>query len=802
MSYPVADTESNEIASAQPAPGTVVDVKKFIFKLIGFLPWIIISILAAFSIANLYLRYTATIHKASAQLLIKDDQSNSSDYNIIRDLGVMPGAKEIQDQIDILQSYELAKKVVDSLHLQFQIVAQGRISSSAIYGDAIPIFIKFLPGDTADFKPARYKLQPGKNNFTLQTAGSKPVIYNYGDTFMLDNHRIYVLPNRNIKFNEKGYELQVFDTRSVANNIKRLVYVKKLHEMGGILEISMNDEVPQKAIDILNILIESFTRASKLDKSQAAFSTTKFLNERVEEVEGKLNAVEEKADDYKRANKLIDVTSAGQQYLSDVKEYDKLRLQQEENMRLLNQLSDYIQNSKSLTEIIPSNNGITDGTLTELITQHNQAIILYNAQALKSVEKDPIVSRMAANIVTLKQSILKNIQSIRMGYQTKLQQTNNQYNISNNLLASMPEKERVLVNLNRQIQVQEQLYTFLLQKQADAQLSLAVITGDSRVVEYAHDEGVISPKAGQIKMFSILIGVILPIIVMILLDFFNNRISDKREVEDGTRVPLIGELSYNAKQKNAMVNPQSRGVLAEQFRLIRTNLQYIASDKKGKTILVTSFMSGEGKSFVSLNLAGSLATSDKRVLLLELDLRKPKLAKYLNIEAGMGLTDYLVKQNMRIEEVITNVQGIGNVDIITSGPIPPNPTELIMSEKFNDLLRLAKEKYDFIVIDSSPIGLVADAFIVGHAVDITLFIIRHKYSYKTTIKFIEKLYLEKKFTRLGIVMNGIISSSGLGYGYGYGYGYSYGYGYHYGSGYYTEEQNKGLKGFINRIFKK
>lgn len=802
MSYPVADTESNDISPAQSGPGTVVDVKKFIFKLIGFLPWIIISILVAYSIANLYLRYTASIHKASAQVLIKDDQAASSDYNIIRDLGVMPGAKEIQDQIDILQSYELAKTVVDSLHLQFQIVAQGRISSSAIYGDAIPIFINTMPYDTVDFKPITYKLQATQQNFTLQVPGLKAISYNYGDTFLLDNHSVYVLPNKTVKFNEKGYELKIFDTRTVANNIKRLVYVKKLHEMGGILEIAMNDEVPQKAIDILNVLIESFTRVSKLDKSQAAFSTNKFLNERVAEVERKLTGIEVVADSFKRANKIVDVTTAGQQYLGDVKEFDKTRLEQEESLHLLDQLSDYLKNAKSVTEIIPSNNGIGDQTLTELISQHNQAVILYNSQALKSVEKDPIVNRMAAGIITLRQSIIKNIQSIKMGYQTKLQQTVTQYNISNNLLASMPEKERILVNLNRQIQVQEQLYNFLLQKQADAQLSLAVITGDSRVIEYAHDDGIISPKGSQIKMFSILIGVILPIVVMILLDFFNNRISDKREVEEGTRVPLIGELSYNAKQKNIMVTPQSRGVLAEQFRLIRTNLQYIAADKKGKTILVTSFMSGEGKSFVSLNLAGSLATGDKKVLLLELDLRKPKLAKYLNIEAGVGLTDYLVKNDLRFEEVITNVQGAANVDIITSGPIPPNPTELIMSEKFNNLLKAAKEKYDFIVIDSSPIGLVADAFIIGHAVDITLFIIRHKYSYKTTINFIEKLYVEKKFVRLGIVMNGIIASSGLGYGYGYGYGYSYGYGYHYGSGYYTEEQSKGLKGFLNRIFKK
>ncbi|HVX51355.1 MAG TPA: polysaccharide biosynthesis tyrosine autokinase, partial [Chitinophagaceae bacterium] len=426
----------------------------------------------------------------------------------------------------------------------------------------------------------------------------------------------------------------------------------------------------------------------------------------------------------------------------------------------------------------------------------------YNSQRKISTENDPVLDRQRSEIINIRQSILKNIQSIRNSYQTKLDQVNSRYLSYSNLLSSVPEKERILINLQRRINVQEQLYTFLLQKKADAELSLAVVTEDARVVDYAHDQGIVRPNASQIKMFSILAGFLLPIVVMLLLEFFNNKLADRREVEEGTRTPVLGELSYNSKQKNTIVTPSSRSVLAEQFRLIRTNLNYLASDKKEKIILVTSFMSGEGKSFVSLNLAGSLVTSDKRVLLLELDLRKPKLGKYLDLNTDKGLTDYLVDETIPVQHVITRMQNISNLDIILSGPIPPNPTELTMSNRFSELLQELKQQYDYIVIDSSPVGLVADAFTVAQYVDVTLFIIRHKYSYKTTIKFIEKLYSEKKFNRLCIVINGIITSTGLGYGYGYGYGYSYGYGYHYGSGYYTERQAKGLKGFLDKIFKR
>lgn len=800
MSYPVEDSETNEIITTPSV--AQFDVKKFIFRLIGFLPWIIISVLIAYSIATLYLRYTAQVHRVSAQLLIKDDAQSSPDYNIIRELGVMPGSKEIQDQIDILESYALSKAVVDSLHLQFQIVAQGRIASSPLYGKMSPVFIHVIGPDTTLYKPALYKLTVLKDNFSLTPASStKPVFYTYGDTFLLDDHKIYLTKNDGVKPYSKGYNLIVKDPKSVATAIKTLIDVRTLHQMGGILEISTNDDVPERAVDIINVLIASFNTAGLTDKSIVANKTNQFLKDRVDAVEKELDELEITAGSFKSANKITDISIAGTQYLTETTTYDKARIEQSEEIKMLDDLYSYIKGAKNSADIIPSNNGINEPTLGKLILQYNDAVINYNTQLKISKEKDPLLARLRVDLNNLRGTILKNIESIKIGYQTKLSQIDKQYNNFNDLLASLPEKERVLVKLKRQIGVKEQLYLFLLQKKADAELSLAAVTGDSRVVDSARDQGVILPKANQIKLFSIIIGILLPVVVMMLLEFFNNRIADRKEVEEGTRAPLLGELSYNKKQKNVIVSPNSRSVLSEQFRLIRANLQYLSIGRQPKVILVTSFMSGEGKSFVSLNLAGSLVTGDKRVLLLELDLRKPKLAKYLGIKSPRGLTDYLVN-NVALDTVISKVPGHDNIDIITSGPIPPNPTELIMSHKLTELLENAKEKYDYIVIDSPPVGLVADAFIVGQAVDVTLFILRHKYSYKTTIKFIERLYTEKKFNRLCMVMNGIIATSGLGYGYGYGYGYSYGYGYHYGGGYYTEEQGSGIKGWLNNLFKK
>ena len=798
MSYPGADNETNEITGSSSA--AQFDVKKFIFKLISFLPWIIISTLISYSIATLYLRYTAQVHKITAQILIKDDRESSND-DLIRDLGVMPGGKEVQDQIDILQSYELAKEVVDSLHLQFDFIAEGRITSSPLYGNKNPAFIHVTDYDSVDYKPATYKCQFYADRFYITVAGKK-TYYKYGDTIDLDSHKLYLVKNNDIKPNAKGYNLVIKDTRSIATSIKTSIDVRKPHDMGGAVEISTIDEVPERAVDIINTLVQAFEIASLDDKRKGAENSNSFLNARVTDVETDLDSLETRASNFKRENKVDDVSVSGTEYLEEVQTADKERETQDEQIKLLDALTNYIKSAKNTYDIVPSTNGIVDLSLSKLIAEYDAAVIDYNTQAKISTDKDMQLPRRRNELNELKNSILLNISHIRLGLEAQLTDAMSKYDAYSDLLAALPEKERILVKLKRQISVKEQLYLFLLQKKYDAELSIASVVADSRVVDSAHDQGVIKPQASQIKMFAILLGVFLPVLIMLCVDFFDNRIADRREVETNTRVPVIGELSYTKQQKTAIISPQSRNVLAEQFRLIRTNLQYFIHEEKAKIILVTSFMSGEGKSFVSLNLSSSLVTGNKRVLLIEMDLRKPKLAKYLNIAPTYGLTDYLVSETATLDKVITSIPGIPNADVITSGPIPPNPTELIMSEKITTLFEAAKAKYDYIVVDSSPVGLVADAFMLGDKVDITLFILRHKYSYKTTIKFVEKLYADKKFNRLGIIINGIVASSGLGYGYGYGYGYSYGYGYHYGSGYYVEDKKKAATGFLSRLFKK
>ncbi|HVX51482.1 MAG TPA: Wzz/FepE/Etk N-terminal domain-containing protein, partial [Chitinophagaceae bacterium] len=346
MGYPVADNDINELP-VSPG-GNQFDVKRFIFKLVGFLPWIIISVLIGYSIATLYLRYTPQVHKVSAQLLIKDDQASSPDYNIIRDLGVMPGAKEIQDQIDILESYALVKNVVDSLHLQLQIFAKGRVATSALYGALNPVFINLLPDDSSDFKPQSYRLIVRRDKFLLQAPGDPAIYHNYGDTILLDGHRAYLRLNTAVKPNANEYTLVIRDTKSVARSIISSLDIRQLHDMGGILAIAITDEIVQKAVDIVDVLIKSFIDASKIDKSIVAKKTNQFLRDRVEDVEKNLNGLEITADSFKSKNNITDISVAGNQYLSEVITSDKEKANQEGQIKLLNSLNNFISNAKSV----------------------------------------------------------------------------------------------------------------------------------------------------------------------------------------------------------------------------------------------------------------------------------------------------------------------------------------------------------------------------------------------------------------------------------------------------------------------
>lgn len=786
MSYPTTETEHIEPAKNSSKE---FDIKKFLFRMLYFSPWIVLSLLISYTVVTLYLRYTPKMHKVSAYVLIKDDEESSPDYNVLRELGVMPGSKEVQNQIDIMQSLSIVSGIVDSLNLQVKLFTNARITSSTLYGPHRPFSITIVKTDTLQPTTGAYNVIIEGSRFSLMQ-GSEKIFHNFGDTFKLGSYYFVFKRNPAVKADPDGYTLSLQDRNGVAGSLRSSIVVVKMHEMGGIIEISMLDQVPERARDIINKLIEAFNTAGVTDKNIVGKKTSSFLTERVDSVSSELDQLEMISEAYKKNNNIPDIDAAAGTYLGRAQEYDKEQIEQMGQMEILNSLEKYIRNAKSNTDIIPANNGLQEPTLGAMIGQYNDAVLSYQQQQKISTEKDPILGRSRNDLNQLKENILKNIANTRSGINTKLSQSSSLKSDYNSLLLSLPEKERQLLKLKRLIDVKEKLYIYLLQKKEETEISLVSNINNSRVVDSAYDQGIVLPKSSQAKYFAFFIGLLVPVVILLLKDFFYNKISERSEIEKNTQVPILGEISFSKKLSDVLIPYRSRSIIAEQLRLIRANLQYFSKKNNNQTILVTSFISGEGKSFTAINLANSLAATQAKVLLIDIDLRKPKVSEYLNIKPKFGLTDYVVK-DVPVEDIIATYKGDTTFDVITSGPVPPNPTELLMRPAMATLFEYVKSKYDYVIIDSSPVGLVADGFVTGHFVDITLFILRYEYSFLNTLDYIEKMRIENKLVNISIIMNGIKESARLHYE-----GYGYGYGYHFGTGYYTDEQKR--KGLIRR----
>jgi tyrosine-protein kinase Etk/Wzc len=764
MVYPISDNENDLIVLSK----NQFDIKKFLFKLFRHFHWILLSVLVAYFIGKVYLRYTPELHFLTANLLIKDEEEASSDYKILKELGVMPGAKEVQNQIDILQSYGLIRNIIDSLNLEINISTEGHIASTPLYGPTLPLDFHIIAINNSTVKKGTYELKIYENRFSL-TKNEKTTYYSYGEIIELCGYKVFFTKNANTKLSKITYVLSILDRQTVVKDLSRVLDVRKLSDMGGIIAISIYDQNANRGIDILNTLIKTFNTAGVTDKNIIGLKTVRFLNERIDTVAQELRAIETQAERFKSVNKITDESNAGDEYLTQVMNYDNLGIAQKSEFELLISLESFIRNSKNLTDIIPSSNTLTEPTLLKLIDEYNTSVLEYQKQTQISTEKDPSLARIRTDLTELKGNILKNIQSIKSAYIARINQLQSTKINFELLLASVPEKERELLSLKRQISVKEQLYLYLLQKREETNLALSSNINNTRVIDAAFDQGVTSPNKPQVLLTSLLLGFILPVVAIVLVDFFYNKIQDKKEIQEGTGAPVIGELTFERQNTMPIVHLKSRSIIAEQLRLICTNFKYI-NDGKIKTILVTSFMSGEGKSFVSINLASTLSTPESKVLLLELDLRKPKFSKYLNLEPQYGLTDLLIS-NKHYTEAVVHSSYLANVDIITSGNIPPNPHELLTGKRLKEVIDELQQHYDMIVIDSSPIGLVADTYSLEEVTDLPIFILRQKYSYKTTLKFIESLRQENKFKQLSIVVNGITDMKSFGYGYGYLYGY-------------------------------
>ena len=740
---------------------------------------LVISLVGMFAYLTT-LKYT---YSAQASILIKeeDNMGGASKQALMEELDMFGSKKQVENEMEVLKSRKLAEKIVDDLGLDIVYSYKDRWRVRDIFRDA-PIVVKVLkPIEVAYDVPVNVTVAPGK-------AIIDGVDCPFGQATQSPLGLVMVTKRDSVKVPHKDIIVTMEHREAVVKSFVKGLKVSQPNKQASVLFLTMEDNAPDRAEAYLSRLVYFYELLSLQDKNLVAANTLRFVEDRLGIISRELTSVEGDIQRYKTNSGIIDLSSESTLFLDKVKENDSQLGQVTIQLGTLGEIETYLASKGGNRVVSPSTVGLESPTLSGLIGN----LLDLEGQREKMIrtvpEKSVAIETIDDQIQSTKRNIADNVQTLRRiltNTQSSLQKTNKRIEST---IRTIPMKERQLLDISRQASIKGNLYTYLLQKREETAMAFASAVSDLRVVDDAKaDPDPVKPIRKNYYLFALLIGLLLPVAALWLIDFFNNKISRKSQIEDATDTPIIGEIIQSDTTDSPLeMTPKSRSLLSEQIRALRTNIQFFNPDGGPKqTILLTSSISGEGKSFLSLNLAASLAIADKKVVMLELDMRKPKLHRYIKETSPQGLSSYLSGQ-ATLDEIIKPVPGYDNLFFIPCGIIPPNPSELISGEKMRYLFENLHEHFDVVIADTPPVGLVTDANILAKYASMTLYIVRHLYTSKGSLKNIDTLYKEKRFPNMCLVINGIDMKKD--YEYNYGYGYDAGYGYMYRSGYHSDDE--------------
>lgn len=762
-------------------------------RYLPFWPLFVITISVGLAVSWFYLRVQTRIYVASAKVLLKDPQKNGGDSKVLDALNIFSEKKIVENEIIVLRSSVILEEVVTSLDLYTPVFNKGKVRIEELYKGNAPVWFRAL--DKANINGG------GKYFFEVdwkkrQVAINKQRIA-FNDTVSINGTAYFIIPNPayNQSVTGKNYYV-IFNTVSgAAADFAGDLKANATSNSSTVIEVKLETPVPAKGVDFLNRLFEIYNKDAIDDKNQIAAKTLAFIEDRLNLVVGQLDSVEKNIQRYKTQESVYDLGGQASLYLSNVSELDKKGSDVQIQLDVLRDVQQYVDSKGKKTGTVPSQMLISDPTLAGLLSKlYDAEFQLNKAESINGEKSDAVIMANEA-VGRIKRDIRENLGTIRSNLNAVKTNVSSGIAMNSGLLSQIPRKERGLLDISRQQAIKNNIYTYLLQKREETALSSAGTTPDLRVLEKGSSYGPIKPVAKNYYLTGFLLGLLLAVGYVLLREQFNRKILFRSEIEDKTKIPVLAEIMYSRSADTIAISEGKRTIIAEQFRSLRTNLAFMGISEEHKTILVTSSISGEGKSFIALNLAMSFTLTGKRVGLMEMDLRKPKLSKYLGINRDPGISSYLIGK-AGIEQIIKETK-YPNLFVISAGPIPPNPTELILNTKFADMMAELKDKFDYIIIDSAPIGPVTDSQLISGYANATLYVARHAHTPKVFLRMIDDLYKQQKFNNMALIFNGLkprgasLLGGGYGYGYGsYGYGYGYGYGGGDGYGYYTQEESK------------
>lgn len=781
--------------------------------------WFVLSLIICLGAAHIYLRYATPIYQAAAKLLIKEEQNGRRGNSIqsSANLGIISNSNGIDNEMEILKSRTLAQQAVYDLKLYTTYRHEGRIKDHLIYGEQevnVDMDYEHLKKLNA---PMSFKITREGRNYHVVGSYFVPIddnSYNPGPVTV--DKVITALPATlgtrvgMVKFTQNGnYMLRDGESLKVtmiAPEIAAGKYVGSLSvspstKATSIAQLVITDEIPQRAIDYLKQLAIVYNRQANEDKNQIAVRTEQFINQRLEKINAELGNTEGQLENYKKRNNMVQLSMNASTAFSNADSYAQKLNEANTQVALLDELTKYMNEPSNRHQPIPSNVGLNDASATSLINKYNEIALQRNQLLHSASESSPTVTPLTSQLDDLQASIKRAMSQARAGLNIQRNSIASQQGKYQGQISNTPEQERILTQIGRQQEVKSGLYLMLLQKREENSISLAATADKGKLIDNPVFAGKVTPKDSIILMIAFGLGLAIPALILFLLAFFRYKIEGHDDVAKLTKLPIIADVaiaSDRAKTKaDIVVHENKNNLMEEIFRSLRTNLQFLMKEHD-KVILMTSTTSGEGKTFIASNVAISFALLGKKVVLVGLDIRKPRLAELFEIDDHHhGITNLLIKDNITWDDVNKQIVNSGvnsNLDLLMAGPVPPNPGELVTRKSLEETMDILKEHYDYIIIDTAPLGLVTDTLALGRIANATVYVCRADYTQKSSFGLINGLAYEKKMPNMSIVLNGVdLSKKKYGYYYGYGkygkygkyasygaYGKQYGYG-SYGS---------------------
>jgi tyrosine-protein kinase Etk/Wzc len=774
-----------------------LDIKRYLSLYISNWYWFVISLFIASTIAYGINRYSEKIFTVSSTLLIKDKQlggESAIGEKIMPSANIFGSQQNLKNEMGILKSYRLNKRVIDSLP-EFRTVYFGvgrrKVVESRLYKNCPFIVISNSVNS-----------QPNDVKVNVRIISDKAFILDINSNYKINkkiefgerfnergfDFRIYLRDTDRFKFNPEisnKYYFYFTGSEGLANEYRGKLGVTPIDKDATLVTLTASGFVPEQETDYLNKLMEIYISQGLEDKNQIADSTSNFINKQLRIIADSLRIAEDSLQYFRLKNKLVDLSKEGTDIQGRLDRVENEKTTLNLQHQYYQYLKGYLVSKNETGDIVsPSVMGVTDPTLGRLVEELAKLQQKKKQLSMNLSMELPAVNLIEGDIVTARKSLSENVESNLVNVERSIGDAGERIDKIYKEMSKLPLTERKLIGIQRKFDINNTVYTYLLEKRAETGIAKASNVSDNKIIDqsYVFNAVQIKPKPTGNNLKAFLLGLMIPAIIITLLYYFNNRIIDNGDIIRRTNTPIIGYISHNDNTKEIPVIDKPGSALAESFRAVRTTLKYFVKDEGNPVIAITSTISSEGKTFVSINLAAITALLGKKVLLVGLDLRKPRIHRVLGINNNEGLSTYL-SSNCEYSDVIKQTS-IPNLFYAVSGPVPPNPAELIESEKMALFIEKARKEFDFIFIDTPPIAVVSDTLLLSKFVDINIFVVRQRYSSKNTIDLIQEFYKDGKLKNMGIIINDI-SLTGY-YGYGLRYGYYKGYGYSYGKNYYGQ----------------